>query len=292
MDNSQKTTAFSAHLSWAAMRRFLQEKLSSEESKEIELHLKHCPQCSSAIIDYIQTEEPQNYKQYMKKIKGHLISSQTAKKRFFSAFQLKAIRTTTAVVALLIFSFFAFKTIISQQDTNRPLPSESLAVMKKSPKAATTRRKASKVTAEQPKAAIDTPQKAPAKKKPVEKKPIVKKEAVKKKEPAASEAVVVPEKKKVQPKALPVQADVAPDAKKEASEKKVETSIPAAKAPDSAPQSEEKATTEEPAAEVVKAKPVPTLEKLDAKESTQSVAPLGGNRPATIPVPGNQIRER
>ena len=114
MDKPQKTTAFSAHLSWAAMRRFLQEQLTPEASQRVESHLRNCPRCSSAIIDYIQSEEPQHYKRYMKKLKGNLTSSQTAKKRFFSAFQLKAIRTTIAVITLLVFSFFAIKTVINQ----------------------------------------------------------------------------------------------------------------------------------------------------------------------------------
>ena len=299
MDNSRKTTAFSAHLSWAAMRRFLQEKLSPEASQQVELHLQHCPRCSSAIIDYIQAEEPQHYKQYMKKLKGNLTSSQTAKKRFFSAFQLKAIRTTTAVVALLIFSFFAFRTVISQKDTERPLPSESLAVMKQSSSVATTRRKASSGVAQPSAAATVASQKAPAKKKAVEKKPVVKKEVEQKNVQPAAKTVVVPKKKNVAPEtrsAQPVATPRVAEPVEKASEKQLEAQTPTAatapEATDPSPKSEENAATEEPTPEVVKAKPIPTLKKLDAKESAQSVAPLGNSRPAIIPVPGNQIRER
>ena len=291
MNNSQKTTEFSAHLSWAAMRRHLHEKLSSEESQRVDTHLQHCPRCSSAIIDYIQTEEPENYKQHMKKLKGNLKASQTAKKRLFSALQLKAIRTSMSVIALLIFSFFAVKTVMNKQEGNHALPSESLASVKSPAKTTPVRRRAVNkpvrtIPTEAAPAAEVAPKAAPEKKtapKQVKKEVVVPKEST---SPPAAEKTQ-PEEPRPQP-AAPAAKEVAPAQ---------EETTPAVAAPpssepatESAPQ--ESAPSEEPEQETAKAKPVPTLEKLDAKKSIQPVAPLGGTRPPAIPVPGSQIRER
>ena len=298
MDNSQKTTAFSAHLSWAAMRRFLQERISSEESQRVEMHLKHCPRCSSAIVDYIQTEEPHNQKQYMKKLKGNLKSSQATKKRIFSAFQLKAIRTTAAVIVLLVFSFFAFKTIIGQQDTRRPLPSESLAVMKKKPKTTTADRKKVDKATKQSEATLASP-KAAEQPKAVEKKSAPKKVEKKNTEPV-KEAAPAPEQKKIQPKASSVSTTEAAKKIEEAPEEQRESAPAPVATPETTPSSPEvnkEATAEEEVKEVTRAEPIPTLKKqsstqLNTSTSIKPVAPLGNKQPAAIPVPSNQIRER
>ena len=293
MNTPQKTTEFSAHLSWAAMRRYLQEVLSPEESKGVERHLKHCPRCSAAIVGYIETEEAEHSKQYMKKLKGLLTSSQTVKKRFLSAFQIKALRTGTAVIALLIFSFFALKTVINKQDTSREFPSESLAVMKKSATTATTRLQAeSKAAKPSVKATA-----APAKEEP-KKKAAPKSTKVERKQAVAKKVAVKKEEKKEPTKAPAPQPSVRPTAtvskakkspeqqtKTKAQTPKEEVALP--------PANQEKSAVEEPTEEeVAKVKPLPTLKKLDTQERTQSVAPLGSSRPASIPVPGNKIGER
>ena len=313
MDTPQKTT-FSAHLSWAAMRRHLQGKLSPKESKRVEVHLQHCPRCSSAIIDYIQAEEPQHYKQHMKKLKGNLTSSQNAKKRFFSVFQLKAIRTTTAVVALLIFSFFAFKTVINQQNTKQPLPSESLAVMKKSANVTTTHRKSATKVAQQPTKITVDPEEALPKKEKTVKKPVAKK-AEKKSTQPTQETAAAPEKKKEQPETRATQPAAMPKVAEKAPEKRPEAQVPTISSSSEVtaplPEAKEEVARQEPAPEVVKMKPVPTLQRsaaqrtvstggaaqLDTKERVQPTAPLGSSSPTAIPVvgipvPGNQIRER
>ena len=288
MDTPPKTT-FSAHLSWAAMRRYLQGALSPEESQRVERHLQHCPRCSSAIVEYIQTEEPEHHKQYMKKLKGNLKSSQSTKKSFLSSFQIKAIRTTIAVAALLVFSFFAVKTVINKQDTHRPLPSESLATTKKSAETAIIRRKAGSKTSEKSTGAAVVPAKEELKKR-VEIKKVENSSLPTKKE------VVTKEKKQPQTRPLQPAAQPAPTPKVE---EKVPEKQAVAEAPvahptptekeSSSPVNEETAS-EEPASEVTKT--VPMLEKLDVREGAQPVAPLGSNSPAIIPVPGNPIRER
>ena len=287
MDHSQKTTEFSAHLSWAAMRRFLQEKLTPEASQRVETHLRNCPRCSSAIIDYIQAEEPQHYKQYMKKLKGNLTAAQTAKKRFFSAFQLKAIRTTTAVVALLIFSFFAIKTVVNQSGTERPLPSESLAETKERAPAPAVRRKAASTSPSAQKA--KNPKKAEAKPKQVEEKPAAKKASTPRPRPI-QKAVVAP-KKNEQPSVQPAQVAPAPSVAERAPEPQTPSVAPSPQATAPTENSEE-AFGDEPTQEVTKAKPLPTLKKLDAQRENNAVAPLSNRRPTAAPVPGNQIRER
>ncbi len=290
MDTPQKTTEFSAHLSWAAMRRYLQEVLPPEESQRVERHLKHCPRCSSAIVEYIENEEPEHSKQYMKKLKGQLTSSQTVKKRFLSAFQIKALRTSTAVIALLIFSFFALKTVINKQESPQ-LPSESLAVMKKSAKAATTRRKAESKTVKIPAKAAATP----AKEKPKQK-ATSQKTTEERNQPAKKKVVAKKEVKKEQPKTTTPQPSTHPTSSVEnnASAPLAETkaTTPEEEAVVLPPVNEEQRMAEEPAPESAKVKPLPTLQKLDAQKSTQPVAPLGSSRPAAIPMPGNKIGER
>ena len=288
MDTSQKTTEFSAHLSWAAMRRFLQEKLSPEASQRVEVHLQNCSRCSSAIIDYIQTEEPQNYKLHMKKLKGKLTSSQTAKKRFLSAFQLKAIRTTTAVIALLVFSFFALKTVISQQGAERSLPSESLATMKTRTKAPSVRRKAVRISTSPTTQEAAAPEETPKKQK---KKPSAKE--AKQRSPQPAQKVAEKDKQpEVKPTPVPPAARVVEKAPKKQPQAPTAKEVHSSKTTTSSPNRQEKAAVEEPIQEVAKAKPLPTLKKLDTQKSEISVAPISKSQPAATPIPNNQIRER
>ena len=292
MDTPQKTTEFSAHLSWATMRRHLHGRLSANESKQIEVHLQHCPRCSSAILDYIQTEEPEQYKQYLKKLKGTLKNSQTTKKRLLSSFQIKAIRTTASVIALLIFSFFAVKTVINKQGTDRTLPSESLASVKSVATPPPARRPAVRKPAQAPKATLT--ETAPStKKKPQEK---AAPQKPKQETSTPKKASVAPTKAPAQPKETVQPSTALVEITQPAPSTQAESATPTASgsttAEATAPEREKQDAPDEPAAERVKAQPVPTLKKLDTKETVPAVAPLGSTRPQAIPVPGNQIRER
>ena len=291
MNTPQKSTEFSAHLSWAAMRRYLQESLSPEESQRVERHLKHCPRCSAAIVEYIETEEPEYSKQYMKKLKGQLASSQTVKKRFLSAFQMKALRTSTAVVVLLVFSFFALKTVINKQGTSHQLPSESLAVVKKTPKATTPPRE-KKARVKQPTTKTATAKRASNKKTTPKQAEVARKQPAKKKSVAKAEAKEAsPKTRTSRPTAQPV---ATPVAEKSAPEQSIEAKAPimqkeaASSATDTAENTSETPAQEEP----TRAAPLPTLKKLDTKKNDPVVAPLNSTQPATIPVPGSKIGER
>lgn len=272
------------------MRRYLQEVLPAEKSQRVERHLHHCPRCSSAIIDYIQTEEPQHHKQYTKKLKGILKTSQAEKKRVLSSFQVKAIRTTTAVVALLIFSFFALKTVINKQ-ADYPLPSESLAVAEKSEKVAPVRhrslKKATKATAE-------------TKEKPKKVAKVTKKTSVvppTEAAPAKAPTVVTKARTTTAPES-PAPDTAAPAQQKQAPSEPqpkvadVPTEIPASPAPQEAVSSGQEEVVETPVNETASRKPLPPIQKINATQSADAVAPLGASNPAEMPVPSNEILER
>lgn len=111
------TTEFSAHLSRSRMARYLQEQNTTQEAKEVELHLLHCDRCSEIIMQYIQGEEPQHYKQYQKKLKGKLKTSETTRKKRLSKTHIKVLRAAAALALLFIFSFFAVKTVMEKNTT-------------------------------------------------------------------------------------------------------------------------------------------------------------------------------
>jgi hypothetical protein len=287
MNTPSQTTEFSAHLSWAGMRRYLQEELSDDKSQQIERHLHHCPRCSSAIVDYIRAEEPEHYKQYTKKLKGILKTGQAEKKSVLSSFQMKAIRTTTAVVALLIFSFFALKTVINKQ-ADYSLPSEPLAVVQKSEKIAPVRRESIKKATK----AISEGQTAPEK--------TLKKTAnVAKKTANPSATETLPAKAatvitKARPATVPttaarVRKEQLPGESKTTETVDVSTNLPATEEEMSLPQEDDPETSATPTAS---RKPLPSLRKIDATQNSAVVAPLGGSAPAEIPVPSSEILER
>ncbi len=285
MNTPSQTTEFSAHLSWAGMRRYLQEALSAEKSQRVERHLHHCPRCSSAILDYIQAEEPEHYKQYTKKLKGIIATGQAEKKNVLSSFQMKAIRTSTAVIALLIFSFFAIKTVINKQ-ADYPLPSESLAVAEKSEKSTPVRRRPVKKVAQKPTITKEEPQK------PAE---VVKKitRVTRQETPAAKAPTVVTKTRATTPPKSPAPAAEAPE--QQASLQG--DSQPQVKNEDSTSATQEETPTQEevaeaPAQETTSRKPLPTLQKLDATQGAESVTPIGKSSPAEMPMPSNQILER
>ena len=289
MNTPSQTTEFSAHLSWAGMRRYLQEELSDDKSQQIERHLHHCPRCSSAIVEYIRAEEPEHYKQYTKKLKGILKTGQAEKKSVLSSFQMKAVRTTTAVVALLIFSFFALKTVINKQ-TDYPLPSESLAVTEKSEKVAPVRRspikKATKAVPEVRTTAEETPKKTLKVAKKTANPPQVETRSAK------APTVIT----KARTATVPNTAAVAAPVRQK--QPRVEPKTEAADVSTTPPATEEEApvtqeeVSETPANQTAHRKPLPSLQKLDATQSSETVAPLGGSAPAEIPVPSNEILER
>lgn len=287
MNTPSQTTEFSAHLSWAAMRRYLQEVLPADKSQQVERHLHHCPRCSSAIVDYIRAEEPEHYKQYTKKLKGILKTGQAEKKSVLSSFQRKAVRTTTAVVALLIFSFFALKTVINKQ-AEYPLPSESLAATEKSEKAAPVRRssvkRATKATVKAKATVVETPKETvKATKKtadtPLAEAPTVITKARSATVPATA-AVVAPVRQE-QPRV---------ELKTKITEGSTDNPTPPA-INGEAPVLQEKAS-EAPANPSASHKPLPSLQRLDAIQNSETTAPLDGSAPTEMPVPSNEILER
>jgi hypothetical protein len=269
------------------MGRYLQGTLSAEKARSVERHLHHCPRCSSAIIDYIQAEEPQHYKQYAKKLKGILKTGEATKKSVVSPFQMKAIRTATAVVALLIFSFFALKTVINKQ-ADYSLPSESLATVKKSEPVAPVRHRPAKKIEK----SAETKEEA----KNVTK---VTKKKVKASQPAitANEARPVVTKARTKPqlgssnKIKPVQKE---ESIKETAPPANTTALktPASPVVEPAVAANVAATAEPPVNETASRKPLPTLEKIEATKEAEEIAPVGHSQPAEMPLPRNQIRER
>lgn len=290
MNSPSQTTEFSAHLSWAGMRRYLQEMISPEKSQRVERHLRHCPRCSSAILDYIQAEEPEHQKQYTKRLKGILKTGQSGKKDVLSSFQMKAIRTSTAVIALLIFSFFALKTVINKQ-TDYALPSESLAVVEKSNKAAPVRLRPLKKVIEAPAATKEDPKKATA---------VVDKTSRAPQEAASpTKAPTVVTKARTAPVVKPSDPAVAapvrqaqPSSKPQSEVVDIanESSTPSTNPEELSIDTEE--TTEAPANETIGRKSLPPLQKIDATQDSDVVAPLDENHPAEMPVPSNQIFEQ
>ena len=114
MSKEHKSTEFSAHISRSKMRRYLYGQLKETESAEVETHLKHCKQCSEAIIQYVEDEEPENYKVFLKKLRGTVIETVKTKGPRFSTVQIKSMRAAAAVVVLFAFSFFAFENLIEK----------------------------------------------------------------------------------------------------------------------------------------------------------------------------------
>ncbi len=292
MDTPSQTTEFSAHLSWAGMRRYLQEELSTEKSQRVERHLNHCPRCSSAILEYVRSEEPEHYKEYTKKLKGIIKTSQTEKKSVLSSFQMKAVRTTTAVVALLIFSFFALRTVISKQ-ADYPSSSESLAVAEKSEKVAPVRRSPVK------KAVKAVPETSAAAEKTSKKKvKAIKKTAdtqQAKTPPAKAPTVITKARTATVPTTAAVAAPVRReqprvDPKTEATEVSTDTPTPPATNEEVPVPQEE--VSEVPATPTASRKPLPALQKLDATQNPETIAPLGSSAPTEMPVPSNEILER
>ncbi len=114
MDHKLKATEFSAHLSRSRMGRYLQQQLSAQEIKEVELHLAHCERCSNEILQFIQSEEPQQLKVHHKQLKGKLKTKENATSRKLSTTQVKILRAAAALLLMVVFSFFAVKTVINK----------------------------------------------------------------------------------------------------------------------------------------------------------------------------------
>ena len=114
MNHKTKTTEFSAHFSISRMGRYLNNQLSEQEVKAVELHLTHCERCSEGILEYIQTETPHEQKMHLKRLKGILKSKPGKEKRKLSTTQIKSLRAVAALVLLFVFSFFAVKTVMKK----------------------------------------------------------------------------------------------------------------------------------------------------------------------------------
>ncbi len=203
------------------MRRYLHGRLSAVESARVEQHLRHCTQCSAVMEEYIKSEEPQNYKQYSKQMKGILASSRPKRGQWFPSVPTQALRAAVAVVVLLVFSFFAVKTIYQQQG-DRPLPSEALSGVHKSTDTSTLKVQKKRKAAEEPEKRRKQTQKAEEKaaarsaKKAVKPTPA----APKKSKPALAvsedKSVVLPKaaEKKEPAKAVPIEAAAEKEAEK------------------------------------------------------------------------------
>ena len=172
----KQTASFSAHVSRSAMGRYLRDRLPAEQAQQIETHFQHCPQCSANLTEYIQNEEPENQKAYHKKIKGKL-KQDSIKKKLLSPFQVKMFRSGAAVLALLVFSFFAIKTVMNKKVADSAAPSGTVAITRLA-KPAPAPRKASPAavkreapTKNEQSVADKTPPSASPKKKPVPAKP-------------------------------------------------------------------------------------------------------------------------
>ena len=199
---------------------------------------------------------------------------------------MKAIRTSTAVVALLIFSFFAIKTVINKQ-ADYPLPSESLAVAEKSEKSTPVRRRPVKKVAQKPTIIKEEPQK------PAE---VVKKttRVTRQETPAAKAPTVVTKTRAITPPKSPAPAAEAPEQQASPqgdSQPQVKNEDTTSATQKQTPTSQEE-VAEAPAQETASRKPLPTLQKLDATQGAESVTPIGKSSPAEMPMPSNQILER
>ena len=244
----KQTASFSAHVSRSAMGRYLRDSLPADQAQQIETHFQHCPQCSGNLTEYIQNEEPDNQKAYHKKIKGKLKQESSIKKKLLSPFQVKMFRSGAAVIALLIFSFFAIKTVMNKKVTDSAAPSGAVAITQPAkpapiPKKATTIKSEAPAESEQPTATEVSPTALPQKKPASAKPKATSKKQAPKAEPVSETPTVVPVLEKSTP----------PSPEKE--QKTEEAPKPVEQKP------------------IEKIAPLPTLEKLDATQNSIPAPP-------------------
>ena len=247
----KQTASFSAHVSRSAMGRYLRDSLPADQAQQIETHFQHCPQCSGNLTEYIQNEEPENQKAYHKKIKGKLKQESSIKKKLLSPFQVKMFRSGAAVIALLIFSFFAIKTVMNKKVADSAAPSGAVAITQPA-KPAPAPKKASPAAVKK-----ETPTKN--EQSAADKAPPV---ASPKKKPA-------PAKPKATPKKQAPKVEPAPETPATAPVVEKPTSQPTPKKKQE-PEEASKPVEQKP---IEKIAPLPTLEKLDATQNSIPAPP-------------------
>lgn len=212
MSKEHKTTEFSAHISRSKVRKYLHEQLNETEKQSVEMHLKHCTHCSEMAARFVESEEPECLKLYMKKLKGVLVEDVKPRGPHFSTTQLKAFRAAAAVVILFSFSFFVLKNYVNKDfnlvDTSEEQLLPDLQVAQKTEKVVKTSAPEVVKASEEKQAEDKQPEKKEEVRKPAQpvKKPVNKtKQPVAKKKPAqkAAKATADPEKQPAPAKAVP-----------------------------------------------------------------------------------------
>ncbi|MEM9675724.1 MAG: zf-HC2 domain-containing protein [Bacteroidota bacterium] len=309
MSHTRKTTEFSTHLSRSRMRRYLHGQLDANETRQVELHLANCAHCSAALVNYIETEEPDQYNTYAKQLSGKLKEQKIAKRPTLSNFQIRALRASAAVVTLLIFSFFGVKTIIDKEVgaentvavKGKPVvASEAKAAKKTMPvKEATEQKAAKKITEKKADNRLAENRPVKVRKQPATTKKAtpVRKEVAKSTKPSTTKAVMQQPKKVEKPAAQPKQKveemakpKVAAAEKAETTEKQPEPVKKVAKvekldkAEDQSNQAQEAKSAPAPI------KTLPAVEKMDASKKLEVSKPVGSTTPQVAPIPGGRLR--
>lgn len=306
MNHNYNTTEFSTHLSRSRMRRYLHEQLGPEETRQVEVHLAHCAQCSASLVNYIETEEASQYNTYAKRLQGKLKEQKIAKRQLLSSFQIRALRATAAVITLLIFSFFGVKTIINKEvshytpDTKTTIEAKKkplLSSHKKPSKEADIREandtKSDNRLAENrtkktildskiiKKAAPKT--ESSVKKAPIEPAPVTQKPSAKQNAPVKKQ---VAEKKAEESKSTAV-ADTAKEEVEPVQEKTVAPAKIATNETDVNPKTTEGSDSEEAPASV---KTLPTVKKMDNSKRLDAAEPASSNAIPVVPIPSGGLR--
>lgn len=303
MSKEHRTTEFSAHISRSKMRRYLHDQLKAHDNAEVETHLKHCERCSQAIIQYIEEEEPENYKNHIKKLKGIIIETVQPKGPRFSPVQVKSMRAAAAVVILFAFSFFAFESLIEKDFNLVAKPEKKEENFKRNnvfPEDV-QKKKTTKVAATQEELKTEPKIEKVAEAKVAEVVP--KKKTVKKPEPKVEAAKVAkaetPKKKevKVQPKPVQVVSETpqvadntAKEAETEAEEVKKTEELNTEEKTDPVAQVEKEDTKEEQN----ELKPVAPIQKLEKVNLNEEANELTKEKPVQV-VPSasvGQLRQR
>jgi len=304
MSHTRKTTEFSTHLSRSRMRRYLHGQLEAKETQQIELHLANCTHCSASLVNYIETEESDQYNTYAKQLSGKLKEQKISKRSTLSHFQIRALRASAAVVVLFIFSFFGVKTIINKDVTNYQADSKAVAVKskpavaskvksaeKKAPVEKTTQQKATEKSAEKKtdkRLAEKRPVKSIAKKTTITQKATpAKKEVAKSTKSSTVKPAAQQPKQKVEKAAEP---KVATTKKVETTEKKSEPIEKVAKVEKLGKAENPTSVAQETERAPAPLKALPAVKKMDVSKKLEVSKPVGSTTPQVAPIPGGRLR--
>jgi hypothetical protein len=282
------------------MRRYLHGQLDANETRQVELHLANCAHCSASLVNYIETEESDQYNTYAKQLSGKLKEQKISKRSSLSAFQTRALRASAAVVTLLIFSFFGVKTIINKEVTDystegkavavktRPIvASKAKPVKKATPaKEATEQETTKKVTENKVDNRLSENRPIKVVKKPTTtsaKKEVAKSARSATTEPAAQQPKIEVEKT-AEPKVAAIEKVETIETKPEPIEKKV---AKVEKLDNSEGRSNETQETESTPAPI---KTLPAVKKMDASKKIEISKPVGSTTPQVAPIPGGRLR--